>query len=46
MLLPIVALDDVVGLMVFAISFGIAKALENGQIDIISVLVNVLSLIK
>ena len=40
MLLPIVALDDVVGLMVFAISFGIAKALENGQIDIISVLVN------
>ena len=46
MLLPIVALDDVVGLMVFAISFGIAKALENGQIDIISVLVNVLPLIK
>jgi len=39
-LLPVVALDDVVGLIVFAISFGIAKALENGQIDIISVLVN------
>lgn len=39
-LLPIVALDDVVGLVVFAISFGIAKALEHGHIDIVSVLVN------
>ena len=39
-LLPIVALDDVVGLLVFAVSFGIAKALENGQVDLISVLVN------
>ena len=38
-LLPVVALDDVVGLIVFAISFGIAKALENGHIDFISVLV-------
>ncbi len=40
MLLPVVALDDVVGLIVFAVSFGIARALENGQVDIISVLVN------
>ncbi len=40
MLLPVVALDDVVGLVVFAISFGIAKALESGQVDLISVLVN------
>lgn len=40
LLLPVVALDDVVGLIVFAISFGIAKALESGQVDIISVLVN------
>lgn len=40
LLLPVVALDDVVGLMVFAVSFGIARALENGQVDIISVLVN------
>ncbi len=40
MLLPVVALDDVVGLIVFAISFGIAKALEHGTIDLISVLVN------
>lgn len=39
-LLPIVALDDIVGLIVFAISFGIAKALEKGEIDIFSVLVN------
>lgn len=40
MLLPVVALDDVVGLVVFAVSFGIAKALEHGKPDIISVLVN------
>ena len=39
-LLPIVALDDVVGLIVFAISFGIAKALELGHVDMVSVLVN------
>lgn len=39
-LLPIVALDDAVGLVVFAVSFGIAKAMINGQIDIISILVN------
>ncbi|MCQ2413356.1 MAG: cation:proton antiporter [Clostridia bacterium] len=39
-LLPVVALDDVVGLMVFAVSFGIARALESGSIDMISVLVN------
>ncbi len=40
MLLPVVALDDVVGLIVFAISFGIAKAIEQGTIDMISVIVN------
>lgn len=40
MLLPVVALDDVVGLIVFAVSFGIAKALEHGTVDLISVLVN------
>ena len=39
-LLPIVALDDVVGLIVFAISFGIAKAIEMGHVDMVSVLVN------
>ena len=42
LLLPIVALDDAVGLFVFAISFGVAKALLTtaGQIDMISILVN------
>ena len=38
-LLPIVAIDDAVGLMLFAASFGVAKALISGKIDIISVIV-------
>ncbi len=38
-LLPIVALDDAVGLIVFAVSFGIAKALIVGSIDVISIIV-------
>ena len=39
-LLPVVALDDAVGLVVFAISFGIAKALiPGGTISVISILV-------
>ncbi len=38
-LLPIVALDDAVGLIVFAVSFGIAKALIVGSVDIISIIV-------
>ena len=37
-LLPIVALDDAVGLVIFAISFGIAKSLTSGQVDILSVI--------
>lgn len=40
LLLPIVALDDAVGLIVFAISFGIAKSLVSGSVDMISILVN------
>lgn len=40
LLLPIVALDDAVGLIVFAISFGIAKTLISGSVDIVSILVN------
>ena len=40
LLLPIVALDDAVGLIVFAVSFGVAKTLVNGQIDLISIIVN------
>lgn len=31
LLLPIVALDDAVGLVVFAASFGVARALQNGN---------------
>lgn len=38
-LLPIVALDDAVGLIVFAISFGIAKALIVGSVDVISIII-------
>ena len=39
-LLPIVALDDAVGLIVFAVSKGVAKALVGGSLSVISVLVN------
>ena len=39
-LLPVVALDDAVGLIVFAISFGIAKAIDLGTLDIISIVLN------
>lgn len=38
-LLPVVALDDAVGLVLFAVSFGVAKALGSGAISVISVLV-------
>lgn len=38
-LLPIVALDDAVGLVLFAVSFGIAKALISGSVDLVSVIV-------
>lgn len=40
LLLPIVALDDAVGLVIFAVSFGIAKAIGSGSFDVVSVLVN------
>ncbi len=40
MLLPIVALDDAVGLVLFAVSFGIGKALLSGAVDVISIVVN------
>ena len=39
-LLPVVALDDAICLVVFAISFGVAKALTNGEFDFISIVVN------
>ena len=38
LLLPIVALDDAVGLIVFSVSFGIAKALNLGMFDLTSIL--------
>jgi len=37
-LLPIVALDDAVGLVLFAVSFGISKALISGRIDPVSII--------
>ncbi|MBE6768622.1 MAG: sodium:proton antiporter [Ruminococcaceae bacterium] len=37
LLLPIVALDDAVGLVLFAVSFGVAKALVMGHVDVLSV---------
>ncbi len=40
LLLPIVALDDAVGLIVFAVSFGIAKTLLSGNVDLVSIIVN------
>lgn len=40
LLLPIVALDDAVGLIVFAVSFGIAKTLVVGTVDIASIVIN------
>ncbi len=40
LLLPIVALDDAVGLIVFAVSFGIAKTLGAGPVDVVSIIVN------
>ena len=39
-LLPVVALDDAVGLILFAISFGVAKALGAGSVDLVSIIVN------
>lgn len=40
LLLPVVALDDAVGLIVFAVSFGIARTLNSGTADLISILLN------
>ena len=37
-LLPIVALDDAVGLVVFAVSFGMAQALESGHANMTSII--------
>lgn len=37
-LLPVVALDDAVGLIIFAISFGIAKTMQSGELNVASVI--------
>ena len=37
-LLPVVALDDAVGLVVFAVSFGIARSLGTGTVNVTSVI--------
>ena len=39
LLLPVVALDDAVGLIVFAISFGIARTISSGVTDLVSIIV-------
>ena len=38
MLLPVVAIDDAVGLVVFAISFGIAKSLGNSNAQLLNII--------
>ena len=40
LLLPVVALDDAVGLIVFAVSFGIARTFVSGSADLFSILLN------
>lgn len=37
-LLPIVAIDDAVGLVLFAVSFGVAKAIGSGAVNVVSIL--------
>ena len=38
-LLPVVALDDAVGLVVFAVSFGIAQSMENGTANVAALII-------
>ncbi len=40
LLLPIVAIDDAVGLVIFAISFGVAQALLAGSISVVALVIN------
>lgn len=40
LLLPIVALDDAVGLIVFAVLFGISKTIVEGNVDLVSIILN------
>ena len=38
-LLPVVALDDAVGLILFAVSFGVAKGIGTGDVNVLSIVV-------
>lgn len=40
LLLPIVALDDAVGLIIFAVSNGVGQALETGTLSLVTILAN------
>lgn len=40
LLLPIVALDDAVGLVIFSVSIGVAQAMNGGEIDAVTVVIN------
>lgn len=40
LLLPIVALDDAAGLVIFAVSIGVAQAMTGGVISLVSVVIN------
>ena len=42
-LLPVVALDDAVGLVVFAVSFGIAQSMKNGETNVAALIVEPLA---
>lgn len=37
-LLPVVALDDAVGLVIFAISFGVAQTISTGNVNVLSII--------
>ncbi|MBQ9756017.1 MAG: cation:proton antiporter [Clostridia bacterium] len=38
-LLPVVALDDAVGLVLFSVSFGVAKGIMSGTVNVLSIVV-------
>lgn len=40
LLLPIVALDDAAGLVIFAVSMGIAQAMIGGAVNLVSIVIN------
>ena len=40
LLLPIVALDDAVGLIVFAVLFGISKSIVEGELELVQIILN------